>query len=103
MGHFYCNAHGSVYSYVPLSSVNDIPTGAYIMQSPDGLDTRHDSAVPTAIVPLGHSVAIVMYGASMAIYPDGQLTLGVTACATIGAHANKNIIRFIASTFSNTT
>lgn len=49
MGHFYCNAHGSVYSYVPLLSVNDIPTGAYIMQSPDGLDTRHDAASPTAV------------------------------------------------------
>lgn len=67
MGHFYCNAHGSIYSYVPLSSVNDIPTGAYIMQSPDGLDTRHDAASPIDTVPLGHDVAMVIYGASIAI------------------------------------
>lgn len=100
MGHFYCIAHGSVNSYVPLSSVNDIPTGAYIMQSPDGFDTRHDAAVPTAIVPLGHSVAIVMYGASMAIYPDGQLILGAAACVANGTHTNKNTIRFMMLPFS---
>ena len=63
----YSIAHGSVYSYVPLSSVNDTPAGAYIMHDPDGLDTRHDSAVPTAIVPLGHDVAMVIYGASTAM------------------------------------
>ena len=84
-----------MYSYVPELSVNDIPAGTYIMQSPDGFDTRHDSAVPTAIVPLGQLVAIVMAGSFMAMYPDGQLVLGAVACANTGAHTNKNIIRFI--------
>ena len=54
--------HASVNSYVPDSSVKDIPTGAYIMHDPAGLDTRHDSAVPMARVPDGHVVAMVMYG-----------------------------------------
>jgi len=88
-------AHGSVNSYVPELSVNDIPTDAYIMQSPDGLDTKHDSAVPTEIVPLGHVVAIVMAGSSIAVYPDGHDVDGDTATADNGISINKNIIRFI--------
>lgn len=80
---------------MPELSVNDIPTDAYIMQSPDGLDTKHDSAVPTEIVPLGHVVAIVMAGSSIAMYPDGHDVDGATATADNGISINKNIIRFI--------
>ena len=83
---------------MPVSSVYDTPAGAYIMQSPDGLDTRHDSAVPMAVVPLGQLVAIVICGSSIAIYPVGHDVDGAAAYATIGAPANKNIIRFIRST-----
>lgn len=68
------------------------------MQSPAGLDTRHDSAVPTEIVPLGQLVAIVICGSSIAIYPAGHDVDGAVAYATIGAPANKNIIRFIRTT-----
>ena len=82
-------AHGSVNSYVPELSVNDIPTDAYIMQSPDGLDTKHDSAVPTEIVPLGHVVAIVMAGSSIAMYPDGHDVDGATANTANGIKVNK--------------
>ena len=64
---FYDIGHASVNSYVPASLVNDIPAGAYIMHFPDGLSTRHDSAAPMAVVPLGHVVAMVIFGASMAI------------------------------------
>ena len=68
---FYDIGHASVNSYVPASSVNDIPAGAYIMQLPFSV-AKHDSAVPTAVVPLGHDVAMVMYGASIDIYPVGH-------------------------------
>jgi len=47
--------------------VYDIPTGAYIMHEPAGDDTKHDSAVPMAVVPLGQLVAIVICGSSIAI------------------------------------
>ena len=71
------------------------------MQSPDGLDSKHDSAVPMAVVPLGHVVAIVMAGSFMAMYPDGQVVLGAAACTNPGIHTNKNIIRFISATLIN--
>ena len=86
---------------MPLLSEYDTPAGAYITQSPDGLDTRHDSAVPTEIVPLGQLVAIVMAGSFMAMYPDGQVVLGAAACVNPGIHTNKNIIRFISATLIN--
>ena len=86
---------------MPVSSVYDTPAGAYIMQSPAGFDTKHDSAVPTEIVPLGHVVAIVMAGSFMAMYPDGQVVLGAAACVNPGIHTNKNIIRFISATLIN--
>ena len=76
----------------------DTLAGAYIMQSPAGLDTKHDSAVPTNTVPDGHVVAMMIYGASIAIYPAGHDVDGAVAYATIGAPANKNIIRFIRTT-----
>ena len=63
----YSIAHASVNSYVPDSSVYDTPAGAYIMQFPAGFDTKHDSAVPTAVVPLGQLVAMVICGSSIAI------------------------------------
>ena len=73
----------------------DIPAGAYIMQSPAGFDTKHDSAVPMAVVPDGQLVAMVMRFSSIAIYPAGHDVDGAVAYATLGAPANKNIIRFI--------
>ena len=76
-------------------SVNDTPAGAYIIHDPAGLDTKHDSAVPTDTVPDGHVVAIVIYSSSIAIYPAGHDVDGAAAYAIIGAPANKNIIRFI--------
>ena len=99
MGVFYYITQVSVYSYVPISSVNDMPAGAYIKHSPDGDDTKHDSAVPTAIVPLGHVVATVIYDESTAIYPDGQLVLGAAAYDSIGIQDNININRFIKAPF----
>ena len=88
-------AHGSVNSYNPELSVYDTPAGAYIMQSPAGFDTKHDSATPVAVVPDGHVVAIVIYGSSIAMYPDGHDVDGATATADNGISINKNIIRFI--------
>ena len=75
-GFYYDIGHASVYSYVPLSSVYDTPAGAYIIHDPAGFDTKHDSATPTEIVPLGQLVAIVIYSSSIAIYPDGQSVAG---------------------------
>ena len=73
----------------------DIPTGAYIMHEPAGDDTKHESAVPMAVVPDGQLVAMVMRSSSIAIYPAGHDVDGAVAYAIIGAPANKNIIRFI--------
>ena len=97
-GFYYDIGHASVYSYVPLSSVYDTPAGAYIIHDPAGLDTKHDSATPTEIVPLGQLVAIVIYSSSIAIYPAGHDVDGAAARATIGTKQNKNINRFIFAT-----
>ena len=97
-GFYYDIGHASVYSYVPLSSVYDTPAGAYIMQFPAGLDTKHDSATPTEIVPLGQLVAIVRYSSSIAIYPAGHDVDGVAAIAGNVAKHIKNINRFICTT-----
>ena len=97
-GFYYDIGHASVYSYVPLSSVYDIPAGAYIIHDPAGLDTKHDSAVPTDTVPDGHVVAIVIYSSSIAIYPAGHDVDGVAAIAGNVAKHIKNINRFICTT-----
>lgn len=66
------------------------------MQSPDGLDTKHDSAVPVAVVPDGHDVAIVTYVSSMATYPLGHDVDGAAAYAPpTTKNQDKNIKYFI--------
>ena len=66
---------------MPDSSVYDTPAGAYIIQSPAGFDTKHDSAVPTEVVPDGQAVAIVTSGLLIVIYPDGHDVDGAVANA----------------------
>ena len=39
-------AQADVYSYVPVLSVYDTPTGAYMIHDPPGLDARQLVAVP---------------------------------------------------------
>ena len=58
-GIFYDSGHGSVYSYIPVSSEYDVPAGTYIMQVPSGVVAKHDAAVPAVVVPVGQDVAIV--------------------------------------------
>ena len=48
-GVVYSIAHASVYSYVPVASVYDTPTGAYIMHEPPGLDAIQLVAVPADV------------------------------------------------------
>ena len=43
---FYSIAQGCSNSYVPVASVYDTPTGAYIIHDPPGLDARQLVAVP---------------------------------------------------------
>ena len=45
----YSIAHASVYSYVPVVSVYDTPTGAYIIHEPPGLDAIQLVAVPADV------------------------------------------------------
>ena len=45
-GVVYSIAHASVYSYVPVASVYDTPTGAYIIHDPPGLDAIQLVVVP---------------------------------------------------------
>ena len=46
---FYSMAQGCSNSYVPVASVYDTPTGAYIIHDPPGLDARQLVAVPADI------------------------------------------------------
>ena len=46
---FYSMAQGCSNSYVPVVSVYDTPTGAYIIHDPPGLDARQLVAVPADI------------------------------------------------------
>ena len=46
---FYSMAQGCSNSYVPVASVYDTPTGAYIMHDPPGLDARQLVAVPADV------------------------------------------------------
>ena len=53
---FYSIAHACSNSYVPVASVYDTPTGAYIMHEPPGLDARQLVAVPADVWPDGHEL-----------------------------------------------
>ena len=48
-GVVYSMAQGCSNSYVPVASVYDTPTGAYIMHDPPGLDARQLVAVPADV------------------------------------------------------
>jgi len=75
-----------------------MPDGTNIMHSPAGDVTKHDSAVPTFIIPLGHDdAANTMSGSIIAIYPVGHDVDGAAACAAdIPMHPkNKNNIFFM--------
>ena len=49
-------AQGCSNSYVPVASVYDTPTGAYIMHDPPGLDAIQLVAVPADVWPDGHEL-----------------------------------------------
>ncbi len=58
--------------------------------APAGLVSKHEFAVPADTVPLGHVVAIVNFGLSMAIYPVGHDVDGAAAYIVHGANVSKN-------------
>ena len=67
-GVVYSIAHASVYSYVPVASVYDTPTGAYIIHDPPGLDARQLVAVPADVWLDGHELlAMVMCSSVIAV------------------------------------
>ena len=94
-GFFYYIAHASLNSYVPETSVQDTPAGAYIMQFAAGFDVKHEFAVPAETVSDGHVVATDIAGALTEIYPAGHSVDGVAALATNGMQINKKPIFFI--------
>ena len=55
-------------SYVPVASVYDTPTGAYIIHDPPGLDAIQLVVVPADEYPDGHEVfAMVIYSSVIAV------------------------------------
>ena len=55
-GVVYSIAQGCSNSYVPVASVYDTPTGAYIIHDPPGLDAIQLVAVPADEYPDGHEL-----------------------------------------------
>ena len=49
-------AQGCSNSYVPVASVYDTPTGAYIIHDPPGVDAIQLVAVPADVLPDGHEL-----------------------------------------------
>ena len=55
-GVFYSMAQGCSNSYVPVASVYDTPTGAYIIHEPPGVDAIQLVAVPAEVWPDGQEL-----------------------------------------------
>ena len=61
-------AQGCSNSYVPVASVYDTPTGAYIIHDPPGLDAIQLVAVPADVWPDGHELlAMSIYSSTTAV------------------------------------
>ena len=91
----YSIAHACSNSYVLVTSVYAIPTGAYIIHDPSGLVTRQLVAVPADVYPDGHEVDGVLIACTGG--PTTTLPSISRAIADTGQHnAHKISILFIA-------